>query len=70
MIRSGLLGARLRFLQHRGDIAEQRLDAHRDLIQHQLAGLDLGQFQDGVDDVEQVTAGGFQFVQARRLARD
>jgi hypothetical protein len=50
-------------VQHGHDVVEDALDTQRGLGQHELAGLDLGQLEDVVDDVEQVLAGRLELVQ-------
>ena len=64
------------FGEHRGDMVEDRLDREIAGLEHDLAGLDLGQVEDVVDDVEQVLGSVVDLAQLvellgfRRLAQE
>ncbi len=53
--------------QHGSDISDQAF--HPDILffEHKLPGLDLGKFENGVEDAKKVFAGAFKFVHLRRL---
>ena len=59
-----VIGARL---QHRDNIGKQAFDPDVDFLEGEFPGFDLGDVEDGVDDVQQVAAGRFQFVEFVRL---
>jgi hypothetical protein len=45
---------RCAFLQHRGDVTEEALYTDGNHVQFELAGLDFGKIETGIDDAEQV----------------
>jgi hypothetical protein len=47
-------------VQHRGNIAENGLDANRCLFEREFAGFDLGQIENGIDDLQQMLARRFR----------
>jgi hypothetical protein len=48
-------------------IRDDRLDAQRDLLEHKLAGVDLGEVEDRVDDRQQVPGGGLELLHPQLL---
>ena len=54
-------------MQHGDHVADQRIDLDRLVFQRELAGLDLGQVQHRIDELQQVFAGYLQLVQPLRL---
>jgi hypothetical protein len=54
---------------HRGDPGDQGIAREVHLFELELAGLDLGQVQDVVDDLQQVVGGHVDALQAVALAR-
>ena len=55
------------FAEHRDDVGDHAVDAQRTFVENELAGLDLGQIENVVEDVEQVVAGGGYLVEFERL---
>ena len=53
----------------RGDVVHQAVDRHRCAFEKELAGFDLGQIENVVDDRQQMLAGGVDLVQPFALRR-